>query len=470
METIALGECKACRISGHTLLLPWVSKYSDMTISYGVKNECFFVHKIVVCSQSAVILKALDSQFSKGSTANFDLPEYDKQVIEATLEYMYGQDYTIGSKGIEIPKHIDWPLLKIASLKISEPADGASKRVKEVLFHASVSCLAAYLEIPTLSSLANEKMENVIKNQWHLIESFFPGIVKIIYDMDSHDSLHRILIEACARNVQSLFKREDFKQLDESKEATYKIREFSADVVAKAIDFMYTGDYLYQDASEANNIDGDTQEPPKKKRRRRKHRKPEAYGEGTSETVDADKENRDPQEGLELLLHGKVNCLGDYLNIPALCELAIHKIDTLLKESWDGARSQFPQFLDLVCESAGDKNLHSTAARLTVKHLDDLVKDNIFEASRLPPCFFANVFQSVRDEIQGLKADAERSRDEKRELEGRLRKVDDLVAYSRKQRNPGRPPRSSEKYVPSTDITSNKIFCFIQHHGFDIFD
>lgn len=56
-------SCEAERHSGHILRLPLTNKYSDMKITFGNPDLVFNVHKIVVCSQSPVIAKALESPF-----------------------------------------------------------------------------------------------------------------------------------------------------------------------------------------------------------------------------------------------------------------------------------------------------------------------------------------------------------------------------------------------------------------------
>lgn len=206
------------------------------------------------------------------------------------------------------------------------------------------------------------------------------------------------------------------------------------DVVKAAIDFMYTSDYAYKDASGGDQPMVDNQERSKNKKRRRRKRKVEPNVESKVDTSDVNEESCILNEEHELLFHARVNCLADYLNMPPLRQLAIQKIKWLTEQSWEIVKPMFLEFLDLVCNSAGDKNLHLLAVKITAQHLDDLVEPNIFEASQLPPSFFAMVLRESASVVQGLKSDVMWAMAGKRRFQERLQQVDDLVAYSQKRR------------------------------------
>ncbi|KAI5305605.1 hypothetical protein KEM56_003904 [Ascosphaera pollenicola] len=139
--------------AGGTLEIPWTEKYSDMKIYYR-GGMGFPAHKLVLCTQSSVIAKAMDGPFREGATHRFKLPDFEGPVVSRACRFMYSGYYSVRKRDM---KNLDDPDRKfdVSDLDIQEPAESTSRIVIEILLHASVSCLGDYLDVLPLRKLCN---------------------------------------------------------------------------------------------------------------------------------------------------------------------------------------------------------------------------------------------------------------------------------------------------------------------------
>ncbi|KAH7234026.1 uncharacterized protein BKA55DRAFT_695553 [Fusarium redolens] len=156
--------------------------YADLTLISRTKQ--YSAHRVVVCSQSPVIIKKFQSQFQNtkqdpscdacGATPRycFDISQDDPQAVDCLVQYFYRQDYQSSSsnpaaedtRSDEAEGAISSSVLKQSSIDDSYP-----------IFHVRVYALAEFYNVPALKELALEKFNRVIQDNSEL-DRFLDGV------------------------------------------------------------------------------------------------------------------------------------------------------------------------------------------------------------------------------------------------------------------------------------------------------
>ncbi|KAI9726486.1 MAG: hypothetical protein M1828_001308 [Chrysothrix sp. TS-e1954] len=155
-----------------------VSEFSDLTITSttGVK---FFVHKIIVCAQSAVLKTCLTHESKEKASGNIDIAQ-DTDVVQAFLEFLYGRNYDA-----------------------SACSDGESQET--LLFHSRVFAMGAFYDVPLLRRLAEYRLNGLIVSIWSErdLNAQFSESVRFAYEhVINHDRrLHDVHVLAVRKLV-----------------------------------------------------------------------------------------------------------------------------------------------------------------------------------------------------------------------------------------------------------------------------
>ncbi|KAK0127211.1 hypothetical protein ONS96_006764 [Cadophora gregata f. sp. sojae] len=177
-------------------------KFSDLTIIHGTRK--WQAHKVVVCSQSAV----LESMIEKlEDSKSLNISTYDHEATVLMIEYLYTSTYTTTVTDIapsfSLPQHV------------------------------AVFDLACSLSITGLKSLALQKYCYTLKNLISNLSVYFTS-VRIIYKLPNnsvHAELRLAVVETAVLEMRNLLvegseQRRDFLEL------TSNVPQFQADIYA----------------------------------------------------------------------------------------------------------------------------------------------------------------------------------------------------------------------------------------------
>ncbi|KAI0005617.1 hypothetical protein F4779DRAFT_620986 [Xylariaceae sp. FL0662B] len=127
-----------------------------------------------------------------------------------------------------------------------------------------------------------------------------------------------------------------------------------------------------------------------------------------SPTHTEDTEALDPyserQNMLERLLsHVRVNAIGDYYAVTALCGLASSRICQIMQTDW--SQEVFISVLEQALESTGDKSFYEMAASLTAEHMAELVAAERFVKLDLPSTFAMGLLQNCSRKLEAMEVE-----------------------------------------------------------------
>ncbi|KAH7184572.1 uncharacterized protein B0J16DRAFT_121046 [Fusarium flagelliforme] len=145
--------------------------YADLNLI--CRDKSYTAHRVIVCPQSPVIARKLQSQFqsikqdpscdSCGGTSayHYDLSQDDPQAVDCLIQFFYHQNYQ------KPPRRV--------TKEDAEPEDEGKGTLTSFLtqstigdcypiLHVKVYALAEFYDVPALKKLALEKFNNVIKH------------------------------------------------------------------------------------------------------------------------------------------------------------------------------------------------------------------------------------------------------------------------------------------------------------------
>ncbi|RFN42556.1 polyketide synthase [Fusarium flagelliforme] len=141
--------------------------YADLNLI--CRDKSYTAHRVIVCPQSPVIARKLQSQFqsikqgpscdSCGGTSayHYDLSQDDPQAADCLIQYFYHQDY-------------QKPPRRLTKEDTEPEGEGKGTLTQSTIddsypiLHVKVYALAEFYDIPALKTLALEKFNNVIKH------------------------------------------------------------------------------------------------------------------------------------------------------------------------------------------------------------------------------------------------------------------------------------------------------------------
>lgn len=101
-----------------------------------------------------------------------------------------------------------------------------------------------------------------------------------------------------------------------------------------------------------------------------------------------------------VLIHASVSCLGSYLNIPTLREIANDKLKKTIEAQWHHLEFCFPAIVQRIYDMDSEKSLHAILIDACALHIRSLYKRDDFRQLSLSPTFHLDVFnQSLEKRI-----------------------------------------------------------------------
>ena len=177
--------------------------------------------------------------------------------------------------------------------------------------------------------------------------------------------------------------------MKEHETKTFKIHDADDETTGKLIKFLYTGDYDVGDGDEGAETthpddDGQREAP-------------------AAPYLDVDeREELKESQIAEVLGHVSVLNLGDFLQIPSLCQKATDKIIAFLEESW--STKAFAAVLEAVPNEMACSNFHEGLAILAAGRIMELVEDELFAKLTLTNSFSQKALRicaaKIRDQDQ----------------------------------------------------------------------
>ncbi|KAB8291714.1 hypothetical protein EYC80_006512 [Monilinia laxa] len=177
-------------------------RFSDLTIVHDLR--VWNAHKVVVCSQSAVLESMIDSigvgnMFGNQARPSIlNLTTFPLDSVIALMEYLYTSAYSIPSPPAGSPP------------SSSTYASGPSYSLP---LHEQIFYLAVHLEIPALETLATASFRHTLNTQISNLEIYFSSITRI-YDKttEEHPGLRNSLVEAAVQELGGLLGQEGVKK------------------------------------------------------------------------------------------------------------------------------------------------------------------------------------------------------------------------------------------------------------------
>ncbi|KAM0492350.1 hypothetical protein ACHAP8_010037 [Fusarium lateritium] len=173
---------------------------SDAVITWN--TQVFKVHRIVLSAHSKYFAKALNGHWKETSERKIEINDFDYNVVEAMLSFMYSFDYTCAVD--------QYPMV----------------------FDAEVYQIADKYDIPALKACSKENFASAITSGWDTDD--FPIAVSFIYESTPLEDrgLRDLAVEVTRKNINKLLDREDFQAL------LRKTPDFSADLIPFLVDRM----------------------------------------------------------------------------------------------------------------------------------------------------------------------------------------------------------------------------------------
>ncbi|RAL59534.1 hypothetical protein DID88_006528 [Monilinia fructigena] len=177
-------------------------RFSDLTVVHGLR--VWNAHKVVVCSQSAVLESMIDSigvgnMFGNQARPSIlNLTAFPLDSVIALMEYLYTSAYSIPSPPAG------------SSPSSSTYASGPSYSLP---LHEQIFYLAVHLEIPAMETLATASFRHTLNTQISNLEIYFSSITRI-YDKttEKHPGLRNALVEAAVQELGGLLGQEGVKK------------------------------------------------------------------------------------------------------------------------------------------------------------------------------------------------------------------------------------------------------------------
>ncbi|KAE9367702.1 hypothetical protein N431DRAFT_349711 [Stipitochalara longipes BDJ] len=168
-------------------------KFSDLTIAHGTRR--WKAHKVVVCTQSAVLEAKIEALAALDSLLHLD--DYDHESVCSMIDYLYSTEYTTTDHepDFSLPHHI------------------------------KVFRLAVQLSISGLEELAARKFAFTLLHHIKDLDVYFTS-VKDIYTSNTpeHPTLRLIVVEAAATELRNLVNEPRFLDL------TSSVKDFQVDI------------------------------------------------------------------------------------------------------------------------------------------------------------------------------------------------------------------------------------------------
>ncbi|KAI1332667.1 hypothetical protein F5Y16DRAFT_393976 [Xylariaceae sp. FL0255] len=152
------------------------------------EGQSFPVHKAIICPQSPIFKKAVDN---------------------ACLTFMYTQDY----------KHHP-PTGSSDAQKSLTTQEAENKPLPDkgefLIYHARVSCIADYYDVPHLLSKASQRIKSAFDSGAKFTDAFCKVLEEFMDDggttLVCHKTIRDIFVEFAAKNVVELVKKKAFEQ------------------------------------------------------------------------------------------------------------------------------------------------------------------------------------------------------------------------------------------------------------------
>ncbi|QSZ37715.1 hypothetical protein DSL72_008814 [Monilinia vaccinii-corymbosi] len=177
-------------------------RFSDLTIVHGVR--VWNAHKVVVCSQSAVLESMIDSIGVGNMSGNqarpsiLNLTTFPLDPVIALMEYLYTSAYSIPPPPAGSPP------------SSSAYASGPSYSLP---LHEEIFYLAVQLEIPALEALAAASFRHTLNTQISDLDIYFCSITRI-YERttERNPGLRNALVKAAVQELGGLLGQEKVKE------------------------------------------------------------------------------------------------------------------------------------------------------------------------------------------------------------------------------------------------------------------
>ncbi|KAI9931169.1 hypothetical protein ASPWEDRAFT_22970 [Aspergillus wentii DTO 134E9] len=181
--------------------------YNDLALVCG--DERFYVHKVIVCSQSPVLAEScsnnLQLDFETGATNDeIDVEGFDPITVRCMIDYMYRGEY-------EIPKE-------------KRPESQKETMAEILLPHVEVHSIAECYKISRLREYATDYIRDILGDS--LCVEGLMEVVSTVYNTTEDAALRQVMIDEVAFFIEKLVDRDDFAQLG-------LLNEFSLDVIRK---------------------------------------------------------------------------------------------------------------------------------------------------------------------------------------------------------------------------------------------
>ncbi|CAI6085967.1 unnamed protein product [Clonostachys chloroleuca] len=172
-------------------------EYSDMKL---VCQGCEFkVHKVVVCTQSPVLAKAIQGVFQESRTGIINIENFEPSTVSRMVEFLYTGDYG----GLLFP-HTE----ASRSDEIKKPALNDITASGMMLQHVQVNAIADYYNIERLSELSRSKFQQACQATWDA-QSFMDATNGAL-DLSGDGALHEVIATEAAKNIHTLLEIDHF--------------------------------------------------------------------------------------------------------------------------------------------------------------------------------------------------------------------------------------------------------------------
>ncbi|KAI0442416.1 hypothetical protein F4803DRAFT_575598 [Xylaria telfairii] len=174
-------------------------------------------------------------------------------------------------------------------------------------------------------------------------------------------------------------------EFQEAKTNTMEV-DFEPQVLKSMLDYMYTGQYDFEEPAQPVQPLQDSQpsQPakptqPTQPTQPNPANKSEQPVQGTSLKNSGNKPIQDVPKAL--MYHTRVNGIADYYGVTDLAKLSAAKVQWLLKEHWSA--NAFCELMQEVTALTGDKGLREALAHVANQHIFELVGKDIFSEGKV---------------------------------------------------------------------------------------
>ncbi|KAI9641229.1 hypothetical protein NHQ30_010029 [Ciborinia camelliae] len=177
-------------------------RFSDLTIFHGVR--VWNAHKVVVCSQSAVLESMIDNSGltnvfgHQPNSSTLNLSSFPLDSITALMEYLYTSAYSLPSPSGDISP---------------SPSPYSSGPSYSLPLHEQIFYLSVHLAIPALETLAAASFRHTLHTQISNLDIYFSSITRIYQKTTPRNpGLRNALVEAAGQELAGLLGDEQMRR------------------------------------------------------------------------------------------------------------------------------------------------------------------------------------------------------------------------------------------------------------------